>query len=309
MTFEQLAIFVAVAEREHLTQAAEAIHLTPSAVSAAIKNLETFYGVELFHRVGRRIELTGTGRIFLAEAKSVLARVGAAELMLSELGSLQRGNLGLSASQTIASYWLPPVLMGFRREYPGIQIDLAIGNTRTVAETVLDGRAELGFVEGEIEAPALASVVIASDALVIVVGAGHPWAGIAALGIEDLVSGSQWVMREEGSGTRSEFERAIAQLGGSPVHLDVALTLPSNEAVLSAARAGTCAAAISRAAAGLYLQEGILVEVPFTLPEREFRLLRHKERRPSKAAAALEAACHNWPGPATLSIPKEKLKR
>lgn len=297
MTFEQLAIFVAVAEREHLTQAAEAIHLTPSAVSAAIKNLETYYGVELFHRVGRRIELTETGRIFLVEAKSMLARVRAAELMLTELGGLQRGNLGLSASQTIASYWLPPVLVGFRCDYPGIHLDLAIGNTRTVAEAVLDGRAELGFVEGEIEAPALSSFVIARDALVVVVGADHPWAKIAALDVDELVSGSPWVMREEGSGTRSEFERAVAQLGGSPTGFDIALTLPSNEAVLSAVRAGTCAAAISQVAAGFYLQEGMLVKVPFTLPEREFRLLRHKERRASRASSVLEAACRSWPVP------------
>ena len=64
MTLEQLHIFVAVAEREHLTRAAEAIGLTPSAVSSAIKNLEGFYGVALFNRVGRRIELTETGRLF-----------------------------------------------------------------------------------------------------------------------------------------------------------------------------------------------------------------------------------------------------
>lgn len=98
MTFEQLAIFIAVAEREHLTQAAEAIHLTPSAVSSAIKNLEAYHGVELFHRVGRRIELTQIGKTFLTEAKATLARVHAAELMLSELGGLRRGRLTLCAS-------------------------------------------------------------------------------------------------------------------------------------------------------------------------------------------------------------------
>src|SRR6187402_554998 len=117
MTFEQLAIFVAVAEREHLTRASEAIRLTPSAVSAAIKNLEAFYSVELFHRVGRRIELTPTGRAFLIEARTTLARVRSAELMLSELGGLRRGALSIYASQTIASYWLPPVLMRFHDAY------------------------------------------------------------------------------------------------------------------------------------------------------------------------------------------------
>ncbi|MGO7645885.1 LysR family transcriptional regulator, partial [Rhizobium ruizarguesonis] len=74
MTFEQLAIFVAVAEREHLTKAAFEIGLTPSAVSSSIRNLETSYGVELFHRVVRRIELTYEGRVFLGEARATLAR-------------------------------------------------------------------------------------------------------------------------------------------------------------------------------------------------------------------------------------------
>ncbi|MFT4181493.1 MAG: LysR substrate-binding domain-containing protein [Rhizobium sp.] len=291
MTFEQLAIFVAVAEREHLTHAAEAIHLTPSAVSTAIKNLEAYYGVELFHRVGRRIELTETGRIFLGEARATLARVRSAELMLSELGGLQRGRLSLCASQTIASYWLPPILMRFRKDYPGIDLDLTIGNTRTVTEAVIEGSAELGFVEGEVDAPVLSMKVVAQDALVIVVPPGHPWADGRALSASDLAAGTSWVMREEGSGTRSEFENAILRLGASPRELNVALVLPSNEAVLSAVCAGQSAAAISSAAAAAYLGQGLLVRAAFELPARSFRLLRHKERHASKAALTLEAMC------------------
>jgi DNA-binding transcriptional LysR family regulator len=291
MTFEQLVIFVAVAEREHLTQAAEAIHLTPSAVSSAIKNLEAYYGVELFHRVGRRIELTETGRTFLSEAKATLARVNAAELMLSELGGLQRGKLSLYASQTIASYWLPAVLMRFHRDYPGIELDLTIGNTRTVSQAVIEGAAELGFVEGELDAPVLASRAVAQDALAVVVAAGHPWADGRTLSARDLVTGSLWVMREEGSGTRSEFENALERLAVSRHDLRIALVLPSNEAVLSAVLSGQCAAAISSAAANLYLQEGLLVKAGFDLPVRNFRLLRHKERHASRAALTLEAMC------------------
>lgn len=93
MTFEQLRIFIEVAEREHLTRAAEAIGLTPSAVSSAIKTLEAFYNVELFHRVGRSIELTESGRVFLGEAKATMARVRNAELILAEMGGLTRSTL------------------------------------------------------------------------------------------------------------------------------------------------------------------------------------------------------------------------
>ncbi|MGH6861077.1 MAG: LysR substrate-binding domain-containing protein [Phyllobacterium sp.] len=291
MTFEQLAIFVAVAEREHLTQAAAAIHLTPSAVSSAVKTLEGFYGVALFHRVGRRIELSEAGRVFLGEARATLARVRSAELMLSELGGLRRGRLSLYASQTIASYWLPPFLMRFRQDYPGIDLQLTIGNSRAAAQAVTEGEAELGFVEGEIDAPALSATIVAQDALVIVVAPAHPFADGRRLRAADLVADTEWVMREEGSGTRSEFEAALGACKVDAGALRVALQLPSNEAVLAAVRAGGCAAAVSSAAARLHLQEGLVLKADFDLPVRNFRLLRHRQRHVSRASAVLEELC------------------
>lgn len=85
MTLDQLRIFVEVAQRQHLTQAAAALSLSPSAVSSSIKALEKHYGTALFHRIGRRIELSDAGRIFLVGAQRTLASVRAAEDMLSEL--------------------------------------------------------------------------------------------------------------------------------------------------------------------------------------------------------------------------------
>src|SRR5690349_20551224 len=129
MTLEQLRIFIAVAEREHLTQAALSLHLTPSAVSSAIRTLEERYSVALFHRTGRRIELTETGHAFLAEAKATVARARETELFLAEVGDLRRGSLTLAASQTIASYWLPPVVMRLHQRYPGVDLRVSAANT------------------------------------------------------------------------------------------------------------------------------------------------------------------------------------
>lgn len=295
MTFEQLAIFVAVAEREHLTKAAAAINLTPSAVSASIRSLEQHYGVELFHRIGRRIELTDAGRIFLDEARKLLARSQSVELILSELGSLQRGSLNVFASQTIASYWLPPRLMEFHNRFPGIELQLTIGNTRTVADAVISGEADIGFVEGELDEPALAASIVAHDELVVVVGPSHPWAGKKALDVEDIRSG-RWVMREVGSGTRSAFEEALNDLGIKAGTLDIVLVLPSNESILCALLTGSGAATVSRLAAEQYIESGRLCEVDFPAPAREFRLLRHKERHASKAALTLLEICHQDTG-------------
>src|SRR3569623_149713 len=120
LTLEQLRIFVAVAEREHVTQAARALNLTQSAVSAAVSAIESRHGVKLFDRVGRRIELTEGGRTFLTEARAVLARAAAAETVRSDLAGLKRGAVTLAASQTVASYWLPPLMARYRAAFPGI---------------------------------------------------------------------------------------------------------------------------------------------------------------------------------------------
>ncbi|MBX4958667.1 LysR substrate-binding domain-containing protein [Rhizobium lentis] len=291
MTFEQLSIFIAVAEREHLTNAASAIGLTPSAVSSAIRNLEASYGVELFHRVGRRIELTYEGRVFLGEARATLARANAAALVLSDLGGLQKGELVVFASQTIASYWLPAMLMRFKNRYPGIDLKLMIGNTTTAAKAVLDGLAEVGFVEGSVDEPALNVQPLAEDELLVVVGPRHPWARGKPIAPAELASGTKWVMREKGSGTRSAFEAAISNLGIGPGDLNVALELPSNEAVISAAREGLCATVVSGAVAAPLLAQGLLVKARFPLPSRQFAILRHKQRHSSRASLALETIC------------------
>ncbi|WP_284775306.1 LysR family transcriptional regulator [Agrobacterium sp. lyk4-40-TYG-31] len=291
MTFEQLSVFVAVAEREHLTKAAAAIHLTPSAVSASIRNLEQHYGIELFHRIGRRIELTAAGRIFLDEARKLLARSRSVDLILSELGGMQRGSLNVFASQTIASYWLPPRLMEFHNRFPGIELGLTIGNTRTVADAVISGEADIGLVEGELDEPALASSIVARDELVVVVGPSHPWADKKALAVDDIREG-HWVMREVGSGTRSAFEEALNDMGIKVGTLNIVLVLPSNESILCALLAGSGAAAVSRLAAQQFIESGRLCEVDFPAPAREFRLLRHKERHASKAALTLLDICN-----------------
>ena len=286
MTLEQLRVFVAVAERQHVTRAAEALNLAQSAASAAVAALEARHGAKLFHRVGRGIALTEAGTLFLVEARAVLARAEAAELALSELGGLKRGTLSVQASQTIAGYWLPRHLVAFRRAHPGIDIRLAVGNTAQVAAAVHDGTAELGFVEGVVDDPALIVEPVARDQLLVVVGPGHPWSTTGRLEPGRLAE-SEWVLREPGSGTRSAFEAALDRFGLSRAALRVTLELPSNEAVRSAVEAGMGATALSASVASPSLEAGLLHRVQLTLPERDFLVLRHAGRYRTRAGNAL----------------------
>ncbi|HVT55827.1 MAG TPA: LysR substrate-binding domain-containing protein [Xanthobacteraceae bacterium] len=285
MTLEQLRIFVAVAECEHVTRAAQSLNLTQSAVSAAIAALENRHAVKLFSRVGRRIELTESGRIFLSEARAVLARTQTAELALSELSGLARGALTIHASQTIASYWLPRYLVQFHLTYPKIKINLVAGNTTQVARAVDLGTADLGFVEGRVEEENLVQQAVARDRLILVVGRKHPWAARKRVMPNDLLS-TGWVLREVGSGTRSEFEDALREWKIAADRLNVVLELPSNEAVRAAVESGAGATVISEFVAAAGLKTGSLKSIALPLPQRAYTALRHRERYFSKAAQA-----------------------
>lgn len=283
MTLQQLRIFIAVAEREHVTTAAQSLNLTQSAVSAAIAALESHHAVTLFSRVGKRIELTESGRAFLDEARAVLARAQAAELALSELGGLERGTLSIHASQTIASYWLPQLLVKFRDAHPRIKINLVAGNTTQVAKAVMLGAADIGFVEGQVDAENLVQQTVARDRLVAVVSRKHALASRKRVDAADLLS-ADWILREPGSGTRSEFEEALKHWKIFPDRLNVVLELPSNEAVRTAVEAGAGATVISELVAAPGIKSGKLKAIAMDFPQRAFIVLRHRERYCSKAA-------------------------
>lgn len=277
MTLEQLRIFVAVAEREHVTNAARDLNLTQSATSAAVAALEARYATKLFDRVGRRIALTDAGRLFLAEARSVLARAAAAELVLADLAGLKVGSLGLAASQTVGNYWLPPFIHAFRSQHPGIGVSLTMGNTETVAAHVRDGEANLGFVEGEVDEPALAVTTVAEDEMVLLAPAGHPQARLGK-GEKPVLGSASWVLRESGSGTRSTLAAMLRKDGIAEADVDIGLVLPTNEAVRTAVAAGAGVTVMSRLVAANALAAGSLIAVDYPVPRRRFFMLRHKER-------------------------------
>jgi DNA-binding transcriptional LysR family regulator len=282
MTLEQLRIFVAVAEREHVTRAARDLNMTQSATSAAVAALESRYDTKLFDRVGRGIELTHGGRVFLAEAKAVLARSEAAELVLADLAGLKRGSLNVAASQTVGNYWLPPFMHDFQTRFPGISVTLAMGNTETVAARVRQGEANLGFVEGEVEEPTLSVVSVAEDELTLVAPTGHPWCGMKNGEVPDLRSG-RWILREAGSGTRAILASMLQAAQISMKDIKIGLVLPTNEAVLSAVEAGAGVSVISKLVVASALKAGSVVAIDYPIAPRRFFMLRHRDRHVTAA--------------------------
>ncbi|MBP6678950.1 MAG: LysR family transcriptional regulator, partial [Paracoccus sp.] len=190
------------------------------------------------------------------------------------------------ASQTVASYWLPPRLVALREMHPGIELRLTVGNTAQVADAVQEGAADLGLVEGAVAHGELHRQVVARDRLVLVMAAGHPWAGRDAAPLDELTA-QTWILREPGSGTRSEFESWLSGQGLSVTALPLALELPSNEAVLNAVAASRCLAALSQRAVARPAAAGWIRTLPLPGAERPFALLSNPQRYRTRAQQAL----------------------
>ncbi len=286
MTLDQLRIFLAVTSQMHFTRAAEILYMTQSSVSSAIQNLEEHYGLKLFNRIGRHIEITEAGKLLQVEAQKILEQVHLTERGLQELNNLQRGKLKLGASLTIGNYWLPKKISEFKRQYPGVEMYCILGNTEEISTGTVNGQFDLGFVEGEINTSfidALELEVIGSDRLVIVVGQSHPWFSIARVSLAELTQ-TAWVMREPGSGTRAVFEQALKEWGIDLTKLNVALAMSSGEMVKAVVESGVGATAISELMVKKELQLSSLRSVQIqelarsTLIARSFVLLKHRQR-------------------------------
>ncbi len=288
MTLEQLRIFIAVAEREHLTRASEALNLTQSAVSSAIAALEVRYGTKLFDRIGRGIALTEAGRLFLPEARAVLARAREAEQTLHEVTGGLRGTLKIAASQTVGNFWLPERLARFHAAYSGLTLSLFMGNTEGAAVHVLTGEADIGVVEGRVDDPRISLTELVGDRLMLIAPMG--------LSLPQALTPADWaafrfIVREPGSGTRHILED---YLGAMELKLDagnIVMELPSNEAVRGVVEAGLGVSLQSELVAQRAIRAGLLQGIDIGLASRAFYLARLKERSGTKAEKAFIEMC------------------
>ena len=286
ITLDRLRIFLAVAEQMHFTRAAEVLYMTQSSVSSAIQNLEEYYGLKLFDRIGRHIEITAAGKLLKIEAQKILEQVNLTERGLRELNNLHRGELKLGASLTIGNYWLPNKISEFKRHYPGIEIYCTLGNTAEISKGTMDGQFDLGFVEGKINSSvtdALKIETIGSDRLLIIVGRSHPWFSTAQVSLTELTQ-TTWVMREPGSGTRAVFEQTLREWGIDPTDLNVVLAMNSGEMVKAVVEDGVGVTAISELMIKKELQLNRLRSVQIeelgasTQIARSFFQLKHRQR-------------------------------
>ncbi|WP_102694195.1 LysR family transcriptional regulator [Rummeliibacillus pycnus] len=146
MELRQLRYFVAVAEREHISEAAENLHVAQSAVSRQIANLEEELGIELFERVGRNVKLTPIGKTFLEHTIAALQAIDFAKKQVDEYLNPEKGTIKIGFPTSLASFLLPTVISAFKKEHPSVSFHLRQGSYRYLINAVKERELNLAFL-------------------------------------------------------------------------------------------------------------------------------------------------------------------
>ena len=287
-TLRQIEIFLAIAEHENITKAAKSLHMSQSAASSALKELENQFDIQLFDRVGKRLQLNELGRLYRPKVEAVLAQANELEQAFSK--HTEVGALKVGATLTIGNYLAVGVMAQYMNTPTHPRVSLEVANTSTIARRVKDFELDIGLIEGELQSPELDVLPWRGDELVVFCSPSHPLAGKKSLSDEDLRSAT-WIMREPGSGTRQSFERGMH---GLLPDLNVLLELEHTEAIKRAVEADLGIGCLSEVVLADAFKRGSLV--PLTVPEhrrfdRQFYFILHKQKYRSAGIDAWIELC------------------
>jgi DNA-binding transcriptional LysR family regulator len=278
-TFRQLEVFLATARQQNLSKAASALNMSQSAASDALKELEHQFGIRLFDRVGKRLQLNDFGRLLQPRAEELLSRAAELEQTLSIHQGI--GAIKVGATLSIGNSLCVPLLEKYRQQFPDSQISLDVGNTELISNKVANFELDIGLIEGEINNPALEITRWRDDSLVIFCSKEHPFAQKKWLTRADLVA-ARWIVREAGSGTRQTFDRVMHDV---LPQLHIELELQHTEAIMQAVRAGMGLGCLSRLTLENAFAQDMLV--PLQARDRNFSrsfyLIMHKHKYKSAA--------------------------
>ncbi|MGH9094797.1 MAG: LysR family transcriptional regulator [Acidimicrobiales bacterium] len=283
-----LDLLVTVSARGSINDAAAVHRVSQPAASMRLRTLERVLGIRLLERSTTGSKLTPAGVATVEWAGAVIEDLRALLGGVAALRAEGESHLRLAASLTVAEYLMPVWLPRFAAVAPEVGVSLEMGNTAHVAELIIDGTVELGFIEGARPPRGVRSRNVARDELVVVVGARHPWARRRQPLRPDQLAATPLLLRERGSGTREVLTEALAAYGLGVTPL---AELGSTTAIKAAVAAGTAPAVLSALTVELDVRAGQLVTVPCPglRLERTIRAVWSPHRPPSGPAAALLA--------------------
>ncbi len=286
----ELRAFDATARSGSMSAAARLLGLRQPTVSAHIASLERAYGVELFHRRGGRIELTGFGALLHEVTHRIYRGEEQAAALLLAARSHYEGVLRLGA---IGPYNVTPMVARFRQSHPQVRVAVALGDSRRVAARVLDQQDDLGLLLHAVDDPRVHCLPYRRQPLVVLAPAGHPLAHGGPLTLHDL-QGQEFVLREEGSRTRQNF---LAGLAAAGVSVRTSVEMGSREAVREAVAQGLGLGVAARPA---FVPDArvVVLDIPGLALHTHVHVICLRERREAPLVAAFLRVVHALAQPA-----------
>ncbi|ASS96956.1 selenium metabolism-associated LysR family transcriptional regulator [Peribacillus simplex] len=239
---DPLKVFVTVIEQKNFSRAGDILNLSQPGVSLHIRNLENELGTKLIYRSPKQVQITEPGKILYRHAKQMLNHYETAIREINEFNNVVSGTMKIGASFTIGEYYLPKVLAEFAAQYPMVDIQIIISNSNEVIQGIRSNKLDIGLIEGETDYKDIDVRPFMNDEMIVVVPPVHP------LSQMDLIEGTllqnqTWVLREEGSGTRTYSDKLLSSM---ELNIKKTFIFTSIQGVKEAVMAGLGIALLSR---------------------------------------------------------------
>lgn len=290
MTLRHFQIFIAVCEKGSMTAAAQALFLSQPAVSQTISDMEQHYGVPLFERLSRRLYLTQAGKRLLGYARHIIRMNCDAEMQMKSIAG--GGTIRVGASVTVGAQILPALVSRFIRENPLISVEVTEDNTSRIEKGVLSDQIDIGLVEGETRSSDLVKIPFLKDELVLICAADHRFAGLESVEPSRLEK-EEFILREQGSGTRKTFEEVMAVHG---IPWRETWTCNNMDTIKNAVASGLGISVISSRTVESERNAGKLwaLRIDGVRFLREFRIIYHKDKYVTQALERLISAVQKF---------------
>lgn len=254
ITLRQLKVFERVARRLSFTRAAEELYLTQPAVSMQIKQFEEMVGLPLFERLGKKIYLTRAGEELYRVSKTIAQQLEDAERLVEELKGTDGGKLVVAVASTV-HYFAIRLLADFCRVYPKIKVSFKVTNRKGLLQMLDDNEADIVLMGQPPDDSDLISEEFLDNPLVVIAPPDHPLACKPRIALAEL-NFENFIMREQGSGTRTSVERFLAEHG---VSLTAGMEVNANDAIKQCVEVGLGLGIVSAHTIDRELEDGRLV--------------------------------------------------
>ncbi len=291
MTIRHIRIFEAVCGCGcSTTKAAEALHMTQPAVSLAISELESYYGVKLFDRIARRLYLSDAGIRFLAYAKTITLTFDDMEKTVRDWDA--KGMIRVGASISIGSMLMPNYVRTFRESHPDTAVKVKIDRSDKLEQAISDNSIDFALIEGMVHDPCLTCEDYMEDSLAVIVSPDT--FGNGTVLSKDEFLRMPFLLREHGSGTREIFEAAL-KTSSVPVPDPIWESL-STAALMNAAEAGIGAAVVPRRMAADRIRAGTVSEIHAEGIgfHRKYKIVYHRDKKLTGSALDFLDLCRNY---------------